>query len=159
MPVFVREAVYRLLLGKCGKFSLLDYRVYFRYPHKIKIGEKVSVNRGCMFLASAHSKAHYDIVIGDRCVFAPDVKLLSAGHDYHHLDLPDTAATITIGNDVWVGADATILQGVTIGEGAVIGAGSVVTKDVPAWSIAVGNPAKVIKERKCVEHKEEKGDP
>ena len=52
---------------------------------------------------------------------------------------------IRICNDAWIGANVIILKGVTIGEGAVIGAGSVVTKDIPAWGVAVGNPAKVVK--------------
>ena len=55
---------------------------------------------------------------------------------------------IAIGNDVWNGGNASILPGVTIGDGAVIGAGSLVTKDIPAWTLAVGRPAKVIKEFK-----------
>ena len=53
----------------------------------------------------------------------------------------------TIGNDVWIGANAVVLRNVAIGDGAVIGAGSVVTKDIPAYSIAVGSPAKVVKSR------------
>ena len=55
--------------------------------------------------------------------------------------------TITIGNDVWIGANTCILAGITIGNGAIIGAGGVVTKDIPPFAIAVGNPAKVIKYR------------
>jgi acetyltransferase-like isoleucine patch superfamily enzyme len=54
---------------------------------------------------------------------------------------------IDVGNDVWIGEDVHILSGVTIGDGAIIGAGSVVTKDIPPYSVAVGNPAKVIKYR------------
>lgn len=55
--------------------------------------------------------------------------------------------TIHVGNDVWIGANVCILAGVTIGDGAVIGAGGVVTKDIPPYAVAVGNPAKVIKYR------------
>lgn len=54
---------------------------------------------------------------------------------------------ISIGNDVWIGHGAIILSGVTVGDGVIIGAGSVVTKDIPAYAIAVGNPAKVINYR------------
>ena len=52
---------------------------------------------------------------------------------------------IIIGNNVWLGFDVVVLKGVTIGDGAIIGAKSVVTRDIPAWSIAAGNPAQVVK--------------
>ena len=55
---------------------------------------------------------------------------------------------VVIGDDVWIGARVCILPGVTIGQGAVIGACAVVSKDVPAYSVAVGNPARVVKKRK-----------
>lgn len=55
------------------------------------------------------------------------------------------SAPIVLGKNVWVGSNATILQGVTIGDNSVIGAGAVITKDVPADSVAVGVPAKVVK--------------
>ena len=69
--------------------------------------------------------------------------LPGAWHDGH----PATKGDITIGNDVWVGLGSTILSGVSIGDGAVIGAGSVVTTDVPAYAVAGGNPARVIRSR------------
>jgi acetyltransferase-like isoleucine patch superfamily enzyme len=57
----------------------------------------------------------------------------------------EEASFVTIGNSVWIGSQSIITRGVTIGDGAIIGAGSVVTRDVPAWSVAVGNPARVVK--------------
>lgn len=57
------------------------------------------------------------------------------------------ALTTIIGNDVWVGANSVILKGRTIGDGAIVGAGSVVTRDVPPYAIAVGNPARIVKYR------------
>lgn len=137
---------YYLRNGGGGGF--IDYKSYFRYPNKIVIGKNVSINRGCCFLASAHSKEKVDILIGDNCVFAPGVSLLSAGHDYTSLTLPDTSGQIKIGDNVWCGANCIILQGISIGEGAVIGAGSVVTKNVPAYTVWAGNPAKQINIRK-----------
>jgi len=61
---------------------------------------------------------------------------------------PDLQLPVQIGSDVWIGANCTILGGVQIGDGAVVGAGSIVNKDIPAYAIAVGNPARVIKYRK-----------
>ncbi|YAK87873.1 DapH/DapD/GlmU-related protein [Paenarthrobacter nitroguajacolicus] len=63
---------------------------------------------------------------------------------------------ITIGRDVWVGASCVLLGGVTIGEGSVIGAGSVVTRDIPSYSIAVGNPARVVSRRFETDEEREK---
>ena len=54
-------------------------------------------------------------------------------------------APVAIGDDVWLGARVIVLKGVTIGDGAIVGAGSVVTRDIPPWSIAGGQPAKVIR--------------
>jgi virginiamycin A acetyltransferase len=66
---------------------------------------------------------------------------------YNFPSLASIKGPVTIGNNVWIGDNVIILSGVTIGDGAVIGAGSIVTKDAPPFSIAVGNPAKVIKKR------------
>ncbi|RVU17770.1 CatB-related O-acetyltransferase [Methylobacterium oryzihabitans] len=60
---------------------------------------------------------------------------------------PATRGDVTIGNDVWIGLGATIMSGVTIGDGACIGAGALVTRDIPAYGICGGNPAKLIKMR------------
>lgn len=73
--------------------------------------------------------------------------LCTASHDISDVRRPLIYKPITVGNGVWIGADAIICPGVTIGEGAVVAAGAVVTKDVPSWSVVGGNPAKFIKER------------
>jgi len=146
LPYPIRILIFRLLLGKLGKAVLIDYGTYFRYPSKIEIGNNVAINRGCEFYAS-HQAKEGTILIGNNVAFGPHVKLFAAGHDYNTVDLVDTAKPIVIHDLVWIGGNSTILQGVIIGEGAVIGAGSVVTKNIPPYSIAVGNPAKVIKSR------------
>lgn len=64
----------------------------------------------------------------------------------HESELPNKGDTV-IGNDVWIGQNVTIMPGVHIGNGAIIGANAVVASDVPPYSIAVGNPARVIKKR------------
>ena len=88
------------------------------------------------------------VTIGSNVFFAPNVQLYTANHPLE-ADLRKTlenALPISIGDDCWIGGNAVILPGITIGNGCVIGAGSVVTKDIPDNSLAVGNPAKVIKQ-------------
>ena len=60
---------------------------------------------------------------------------------------PATKGDVLIGNDVWIGTRATVLSGVAIGDGAVVGANAVVSKSIPPYGIAVGNPAKIVKKR------------
>lgn len=146
MPYPVRIVLFRLLLGKLGKDVLIDYGTYFRYPKKIRIGNGVSINRGCELYA-AHLATGGTITIGNNVALGPHVKVFAGGHDYNTVDLVDTAGPVVIHDLVWVGGNSTILPGVQIGEGAVIGAGSVVTRDIPPYSVAVGNPARVIKSR------------
>lgn len=78
--------------------------------------------------------------------------LCTASHDISDVGRPLTTAPIVIGNGVWIGAEAYVGPGVTIGDGAVIAARDVVVKDVPAWSVVGGNPAKFIKERPADKH-------
>lgn len=87
------------------------------------------------------------IIIGDDCVISQGSFLCTASHDIHDLMLPLTTAPIVLKNKVWVAADAFIGMGITIGQGAVVGARAVVFKDVDAWTVVGGNPAKFIKKR------------
>lgn len=146
MPQFVRNFFFRFFLKSFGKGTTIDYKTYIRYPSRVKIGSQTTINRGCRFFASHHYK-DVEISIGDYVAVAPEVCFLAAGHDYTRKDLPDTAASIVVGDYVWIGARSIVLQGVTIGEGAVIAAGSVVTRDILPYTVAAGNPAKVIKTR------------
>ncbi|WP_070964093.1 sugar O-acetyltransferase [Vibrio sonorensis] len=90
--------------------------------------------------------------IGEYVQIGPGAILTTVGHplDMAERCLPEAAGnSINIGDNVWIGAGAIVLGGVSIGDRSVIGAGAVVTKDIPADSVAVGNPAKVIK---TIEH-------
>ena len=107
----------------------------------IKIGKNVFINACCRFQDQG------GIEIGDGSLIGHNTTIATLNHDFN----PDKRANlhpspVKIGKNVWIGSDCTILPGVEIGDGAVIGAGSIVTKNVPANSIAVGSPARVIKQ-------------
>ena len=89
------------------------------------------------------------MTIGDDCFLGPGVHIYCACHSTNPVERKtrrqEWAKPVTIGNDVWIGGNVTILPGVTIGDNCTIGAGSVVTRDIPANSIAAGNPAKIIR--------------
>ncbi|MDX8339298.1 acyltransferase [Draconibacterium sp. IB214405] len=93
------------------------------------------------------------IKIGANCLISQNITIVASNHETNKNDLirnqpwSQENNTITIGDDVWIGANSVILPGVTISNGAVIGAGSIVTKDVPKFAIVAGNPARLLKYR------------
>ena len=91
------------------------------------------------------------VTIGNSVVIATDAVILSGNHNYEGEEIPFdngyNPRPVTIGDFVWIGVRVTILPGTTIGEGAIIQAGSVVRGEIPPYSIAGGNPAKVFKTR------------
>lgn len=87
------------------------------------------------------------IVIGKNATVSQYSYLCAASHDYRDPAMPLISAPITIDDNAWVAADVFVGPGVIIGKGAVVGARSTVIESIPAWSVAVGNPAKVIKHR------------
>jgi len=89
------------------------------------------------------------IFIGDNCMIAPGVKIISANHDLADYSKHDkTIQPIKIGKNSWLGANCVILPGVELGENVVVGAGAIVTKSFPDDVIIGGNPARIIKYRK-----------
>lgn len=114
---------------------------YFCYGKHISIGKGSYLNVNCNFIDDG------EIIIGEKVMFGPAVTIATVGHPINP-DLREYmyTAPVRIGDNVWIGGNVTICPGVTIGENSVIGAGSVVIHDVPANSIAVGNPARVIRE-------------
>jgi len=92
-------------------------------------------------------QANNGIYFGNNIELGPGVSIISSNHDVNNLRAHINAKPITIGNNVWVGANSTILPEVTIGNNVVIGANSLVNKDIPDNSIAVGNPCIVIKQK------------
>jgi len=146
LPSFARNLIFKLIFKRVGRNCLLDYKTYFRYPSRISLGDNVTINRECALYAS-YMVDNVEIKIGNNVALSPHVRIFTATHDYSSLGLNDTAASVIIEDYAWIGGGAIILPGVTIGEGAVIGAGSIVSRSVPPYSVAIGNPARVIKER------------
>mgnify|MGYP002521654289 FL=1 len=117
----------------------------------------LKIGSHCGFGAFNHITCANKVAISDHCLTGKWVTITDNSHGETDLDslcLPPGKRPITskgpvvIGNNVWIGDKATILPGVTIGDGAVIAANAVVTKDVPAYSVVGGNPAKILKQNK-----------
>ena len=109
-------------------------------PQNIHLGKEVFINAGCKFQAQG------GIYIGDKSLIGHNTIIATINHDVFPENRRDLIPKrVIIGKNVWIGSGCIILPGVSIGDNAIIGAGSVVTKDIPKNSIAVGNPAKVIK--------------
>ena len=142
-PHPLRYVIFKILLGKMGKKVVIDYKTYIRYPNTIELGDNVVINRGCEFYTSVNLGKK--IKIGNNVKISPNTKFYGAAHDHTLTSMPNIADDILVEDNCWICADCTILQGVSIGHHSVVGAGSVVTKDIPPYSVAVGNPAKVIK--------------
>jgi maltose O-acetyltransferase len=135
-----RLSLLRLLLGAVGDGASIQPRFHCDYGYNIRLGQRCFINYNCVFLDCAA------IEIGDDLQMGPAVQLYTANHPLDRAQRDagwEYAKPIRIGSGVWFGGGAIVLPGVTIGDGAVIGAGSVVTRDVPANSVVVGNPAKV----------------
>ena len=118
-------------------------------------GERISAGRGLRLGARSMlwaGPSRGRIVIGDDVLFGPDVLVTAASYRFNDghpvTEQPMDEADVIIGNDVWIAAKVVVLPGVTIGDGAVIGAGAVVNRDIPAMSVAVGQPARVVGRRR-----------
>lgn len=142
MPPFVRNFIFRIMLGKSGNNVFFDYAIYMKFPWLVEMGSDISVNRGVRFFPAL--KGRHKIIIGNDVYIAPNVGFFASGHDVRDLTKL-VGGDIVVGDHVWIGADAIILPGVTIGPHTVIGAGSVVTRDIEGGVVAAGNPARVIR--------------
>jgi acetyltransferase-like isoleucine patch superfamily enzyme len=110
------------------------------FGKNIHLGRRVFINAGCRFQDQG------GITIGDDCLIGHNAVIATLQHDIAPSRRADLVPSpVVIGRNVWLGANVTVLPGVTIGDDAVIGAGSVVTKDVPARTVAVGSPARVVR--------------
>lgn len=113
-------------------------------------GGELSIGHHCFLNANVRIVSHCRIRIGAHCMLGPYSSIVDQDHvvDFNQGESQRhlfQTGPVTLGDHVWIGEKATILKGVTIGSHSVIGAGAVVTRSIPAWSVAVGCPAKVIR--------------
>ena len=129
------------LLGKSDG-AWINPPFYCDYGFNIEVGRNFFANYNCTMLDVGK------ITIGDNCFMASNVAIYTAGHPIHpdsRNSMYEYGIPVTIGDNVWIGGNVVICPGVTIGSNCVIGAGSVVTKDIPDWTVAAGNPCRVIR--------------
>ncbi|MFC9684464.1 sugar O-acetyltransferase [Streptomyces sp. NPDC056948] len=130
------------LLGSVGEGAEVRPPLYVDYGSNISVGARTFVNYNLTALDVAR------ITIGEDCQIGPNVQLLTPTHPVEpepRRDKLEAARPIVIGDNVWLGGGVIVCPGVTIGDNAVIGAGAVVTRDVPANVVAVGNPARPVR--------------
>ena len=136
----IKEVV-KELFGK-SENAFVNPPFYCDYGFNIEVGKDLFCNYNCTILDVCKVK------IGDNCLMASNVAIYTAGHPVHPAlrnTFYEYGAEVVIGDNVWIGGNSVICPGVHIGDNTVIGAGSVVTKDIPAWSVAAGNPCRVIR--------------
>ena len=147
-----KSTMRRLCKSKFLKFGIgAEFRAgaYAICCSKISLGDRVIIRPGCMFFADSGPNGA-GITIEDDVMLGSSVHIYVANHKHDNLTIPIIeqgyyqSQSVVVKQGAWIGSGVIILPGVTIGENAVVGAGSVVAKNIPAFTVAVGNPAKVI---------------
>jgi len=138
-----RKDLMKKILSSTKENFLIEQDFMCDYGYNISVGENFFSNYNCTILDGT------SVTFGDNVFIAPNCCFSTAGHaidaEQRNKGL-EIAWKITVGDNVWIGANVVVLPGVTIGSNTVIGAGSVVTKDIPSGVIAVGNPCRVMRE-------------
>ena len=163
----------RRINGK--KVNAIGVGCKFTNPKNITLGNLVSFGDNCRLYAEHGTIYCGDnttfnnnvqlnvskggvVLIGSDCLLGPGVTIFSSNHNYSDVRIPirrqgHTVSNVQVGNDCWIGANTTILAGAIIGDGSIIGAGSVVIGDLPAFTVAAGVPAVVVKNREKIDAK------
>jgi maltose O-acetyltransferase len=142
----IRRAITKPLFAECGQETNVEHGAYFGSGSLIRIGNRSGIG--------IQSRLLGPVRIGNDVMMGPNVTILTQNHVIDDVTCPmleqgfTAAREVQIEDDVWIGMNSIVLPGVRIGKGSVIGAGAVVTRDVPAYSVAVGNPARVVRDRR-----------
>ena len=146
-----KNAILRELLGGMGEDVAIDTPFHCNYGKNIFMGSHIVINMNCTFVDDR------EIVLGSNILIASNVQIYTAGHpvlpqERLIFEKEETqtffrtfARPVRIEDNVWIGGGCILLPGVTIGKNSVIGAGSVVTRSIPADSVAMGSPCRVIR--------------
>ena len=137
-----REAILRALIPNQGENCSIKPPFLCDYGEFIILGSNFFANYGCKFVDGGAITFGNDVLVGPGCTF---VTVNHAIEPERRLGGVMQCKPITVGNNVWFGAEVTVCPGVTIGDNCVIGAGSVVVRDIPANTVAAGNPCKVVR--------------
>lgn len=141
-PLYLWRLAWLKLFGACiDGHPFVHQKARIQKPWNLTMHDKAALGDGAIVYSLG------PIEIKARATVAQEVYLCTGTHDFASPNLELITAKITIEEDAFIGARAFVMPGVTIGRSAVIGAASVVTRDVPAWTIYAGNPAKKIKDR------------
>lgn len=140
----LRADLARVYCAHVGENVNIEPHVSFN--HALSIGDNSGIGE--------YSEIYGDVRIGNDVMMGTNCIIYSRNHKFDRVDIPmrkqgfSEVKPAIIEDDVWIGGRVTILPGVHVGKGVVIGAGAVVTKDIPAYAVVAGNPAKVIRYRK-----------
>jgi acetyltransferase-like isoleucine patch superfamily enzyme len=135
--------------GAAGEGCCIYTDGTFLNPSNIHVGSEVQIGPEAWF-----SAVEATITLGDKVTVGPRVAIITGDHNTSELRVfvhdvtvkrPKDDLPVTIEDDAWIGYGVTILKGVTVGRGGVIGAGAVVSRSIPAYAVAVGNPARVVR--------------
>ncbi len=142
---WLRRLLLKGIAESLGKGVIVKYQCYIGKGIGLVVGDRSQLGQ--------NARIDQQVTFGDDVVMGPDVVIMTNAHRFDDVNIPINQqgnfplAPVTVGNDVWLGTGVIVMPGVTIGDGSVVGAGSIVTKDIPPYSIAVGNPAKVLRKR------------
>lgn len=144
----IRNLCARRLFAYCHPSANIEHMAYFGSGKGIEIGSRSGIGKHC--------RVPNNIKIGDNVMMGPKCWIFdTATHRHDRVDIPmidqgreDSGKRTIIGDDVWIGRECMIIGGKTIGSHTIIGARSVVSKDIPDYVVAAGNPIRIVKERK-----------